>query len=160
MKQLSATVIFCLLFINCIIGQTNKVTELPDISVIGHYGTTYSDSTKSFEIEELEFAFQHYLYPSIKVDIFTALHKNDSGLFEYELEEGYLTFANLFEVLLPNSTRNFGIGAILGKKFLNVGKINQLHPEQIDFANRSIVSKQFFGSDHNLAGEGGSLNYL
>ena len=151
---------FILLLSGAVIGQTNKVTELPDISVLGQYEARYSESEKSFKINEIEFAFQHYLYPSIKADFFTALHKNEEGHFKYELEEGYLTFSNLLDILLPNSKSNIGIGAIVGKKFLNLGKINQLHPEQLNFADRSIVSKQFFGSHHNLAGEGGSINYL
>lgn len=142
-------------------AQTIKpVTELPNISVIGNFLGQYSKSEKTFDVKEIEFSFQHYLYPSVKADIFTALHKEESGERNFELEEAYVTFFDLVGVMLPDSSLNLGLGALAGKKFLNIGKTNPLHPEQWHFADRPLAIQQFLGGDEGLSAEGGQLSYL
>ena len=142
-------------------AQTQKAaTELPDISVIGNFKGVSTDTAKTFDVSEIEFSFQHYLYPSVKANIFAALHKGASGQHSFELEEAYVTFSDLVDVLFPNTDTQFGLGATVGKKLLNVGKVNALHPEQWAFVDRPLVVKQFFGADEGLGGEGGSLSYL
>lgn len=142
-------------------AQTKQTaTDLPNISVIGNFLGTHTKNETSFDVKEIEFSFQHYLYPSVKADIFAALHKEDSGERHFELEEGYITFSDLLGVIIPDSDFNLGIGALVGKKLLNVGKINPLHPEQRDFVNRPIVIKQFLGEEEGLSPEGAQLSYL
>ena len=141
-------------------SQANVPTDLPDVSVIGNFIGIQSKSSKTFSIQEIELAFQHYLYPSIKTDIFLGLHKDEKGKTELDIEEAYLSFSNLIEILHPNTMSNFGVGAILGKKLINVGKYNPLHPEQVSFVGRPIAIQQFFGGEEGLAGEGASLSYL
>ncbi len=142
-------------------AQTKKeVTDLPDISVIGNFIGTHTDSKKRFDVKEIEFSFQHYLYPSVKADVFAALHKEESGKRNFELEEAYITFSDLYNVLVPNSTTNLGLGAIVGSKLLNIGKTNPLHPEQWDFVDRPLVLKNFLGNEEGLSAEGGQLMYL
>jgi hypothetical protein len=135
-------------------------TDLPNISVIGNFLGTYSQSEKTFNVKEIEFAFQHYLYPSVKVDIFTALHKEASGERNFELEEAYVTFFDMVGVMLPDSNLNIGLGGLLGKKLLNIGKINPLHPEQWEYLDRPLAIHQFFGGEEGLSAEGGQLSYL
>ena len=138
---------------------TKEVTDLPDISVIGNFMATHTDSSKSFDVKEIEFSFQHYLYPSVKADVFAALHK-ENGERKFELEEAYITFSDLYNVLVPNSATNLGLGAIVGSKLLNIGKTNPLHPEQWDFVDRPLVLKNFLGNEEGLSAEGGQLMYL
>ena len=46
-------------------AQNNRpVTDLPDISVVGKLLTTMAESeSPSFDVDEIEFVFQHYLAP-------------------------------------------------------------------------------------------------
>ena len=153
--------LMCVLMISGQLFAKEKasVTALPDISVIGNFVGIHSDEKKQFDVKEIEFSFQHYLYPTVKADIFTALHKED-GQRVFELEEGYVTFTDLLGVLLPSYLGKSGLGSIVGKKLLNVGKINQLHPEQWSFADRSVAVSQFLGGSEGISGEGGQLMYL
>ena len=52
-----------------------KPTSLPDISVIGNVVGQSNDTKKDLSLKELEIAFQHYLYPSVKANVFLAFHK-------------------------------------------------------------------------------------
>ena len=73
---------------NLIQSQQKKVTELPDISVIGTMVGKTTEDHKTFDVKEIEFSFQHYLYPGVKADIFAALHKHN-GVRTFELEESF-----------------------------------------------------------------------
>ncbi len=134
-------------------------TDLPNISVIGNFVGEHSQTKKAFDVQELEFAFQSYLYPGVKVDVFSSIHKegHESHL---ELEEGYVTFFNIGNTFAPNYLSNLGLGAIVGKKLIAFGKENPLHPEQSRFINRSFSTQYFLGGQHGLAGEGLSFQYL
>ncbi|RAP31541.1 hypothetical protein DID78_00890 [Candidatus Marinamargulisbacteria bacterium SCGC AG-343-D04] len=159
MKQILIFFISICLFTQ-VYGQSNSApTDLPQISVIGNFLGSHSDSYKSFDVKELEFSYQHYLYPSVKVDIFTALHKEGTTR-SFELEEAYVTFSDVFGVFFPSSPYNIGVGAILGQKLVNIGKINPLHPEQRNFVDRPLATQQFFGGEEGLSGEGAILSYL
>jgi len=140
-------------------AETVKPLDLPNISVIGNMLGTYSDDEKTFNLKTIEFAFQHYLYPSVKVDIFTGLHL-EGGENAFELCEGYVTFLDPIGLLVPNSDLNLGLGTIVGRKFLNIGKINQLHSEQWDYVNRPLFAQTFLGGEEGVSGEGILLSYL
>lgn len=138
---------------------SKKVTDNPNISIIGNFNAEMPQNGKStFQVEEMEFSFQHYLYPSVKADVFVALHKED-GETHMELEEGFVTFTDLVGVLAPNSKWNPGIGAIIGKKRTGIGKVNPLHPEQLPYIDRPLPLLTFFG-DEGLSNEGGQVNVL
>ena len=154
------TVALSLLLASVTVAQQAAVTDLPDISVIGNFQSSHSDNENSFDVKEIEFAFQHYLYPSVKADIFTALHKDSSGERHFELEEAYITFSDFFGVLAPNSTKEYGVGAVVGKKLVGIGKVNPTHPEQWQFVDRPLIVKNFFGAEEGLSAEGGQMNYL
>ncbi|MGC6366917.1 MAG: hypothetical protein ACON35_02845 [Candidatus Marinamargulisbacteria bacterium] len=157
MKKL-ALLIACLSVIGH--AQTKKVTDLPDISIIGNMIATSTETNKSMDVSEIEFSFQHYLYPSVKADVFVGLHKESNGQRKIELEEGYVTFLDTFSVLAPNLGLPSGLGTIVGKKLIGIGKINALHPEQWEFTDRPLAIKQFFGQDHGLSAEGIQFSYL
>ena len=77
-----------------------------------------------------------------------------------ELEEAYVAFTDLTTTLFPNAPFGKGIGLTVGKKLLPIGRLNALHSEQWNFVDMPLVNQQFFGSEHNLGGEGGYFTYL
>jgi hypothetical protein len=162
MKKNILLAIGAVLFLQTLVsGQiTRTVTDLPDISVIGNFQTKHSESGVDADVKEMEFSFQHYLYPSVKADIFTALHKNSHGEMTFELEEAYVTFFDFYGILNPNTKKSLGIGALVGKKLLPIGKINQQHPEQWIFIDRSVSAKAFLGQEEGLSAEGGQITSL
>lgn len=133
-------------------NAVKSATLLPDISVIGDMkGNWYSrnnDSLGGFSVDEIELSFQGYLYPQIRADVFTSLHK-DGEEFAIEVEEAYLTFSGLAE----------NVGVKLGRKHLNFGKQNVLHPEQWRLIDAPVVVQNFLGEE-SLSPEGASVDYL
>lgn len=155
-------IIFCaaLSIMPTIAQTTSTVLELPSVSVIGNIMASSQESqTDWIELNELEFAFQHYLYPSVKADVFLAMHKGESGTHELALEEGYVTFLDALNMIHP-SIENTGIGVIVGKKLIPFGRLNALHFEQQPFIDRPLGHQHFFGSDHGVAAEGGMISGL
>ncbi|MFH1903280.1 MAG: hypothetical protein ABIK20_04410 [Candidatus Omnitrophota bacterium] len=129
-------------------GQSTSTAELPDISLIGNIQGRFGESPNNFSVNEIEFAVGGFLYPQIRADVYTALHKHD-GEYEVELEEGYLSFLNL----------GGGFDAQIGKKLLNFGRLNSLHPHSWNFVERPVVLTEYLG-DHGLAGNGVAVGYL
>jgi len=141
-------------------AQTQKkVTDLPNISVIGNIVGVSNDHQKTMDVKDIEFSFQHYLYPSVKADVFVGLHK-EHGERSLELEEGYVTFLDTLNVVVPNAGLPSGLGTIVGKKLIGFGKINPLHPEQWQFVDRPLLNATFLGKGHGLSAEGGQLSAL
>ncbi|MGA0242607.1 MAG: hypothetical protein ACO3K7_06420 [Candidatus Marinamargulisbacteria bacterium] len=149
----------CIIFITTSLVSA-QATKLPDISVIGNFLGTHNDHQKSFDVNEIEFSFQHYLYPGIKANVFTALHKEANGQRAFELEEAYIDFTNLTHTITGESSPRWAVGSIIGKKYLNIGKTNPLHPEQWDFVDRDISTQQFLGGEEGLSAEGAQMSYL
>lgn len=142
-------------------AQTTKVTDLPDVSVIGVFqGEAVDGQTKEFGVEEIEFAFQHFLYPGVKAEVFTTFAKEDDGTHAAEFEEGYVTFADVFNTLLPSQEWLPGVSVVVGKRLLSIGRLNVLHTESLPFVGHSLANKQFFGESHGLSGEGAAASYL
>jgi len=134
-------------------------TELPNISLIGNMVGSYAESEKSFDVSEIELAFQHYLYPSVKSDVYIALHKED-GETHVDLEEAYVTFSDLGNVIAPNVSLPFTVQSVVGKKLVGFGKVNVLHPEQRDFVDRPLATQQFLGGAEGLSAEGANISTL
>ncbi len=139
-------------------GMGKRALDLPDISVIGDILGTYSedknDSGRNKVIlREAEIALQGYLYPDIHADIIAALHRHtddEEEHYEAELEEGYISF---LKTPVP------GLSVKAGKKLLDFGKLNPLHPHHWNFVDRPEVLKSYLG-DHGLAGQGVNFSYL
>lgn len=126
---------------------------LPDISVIGDITTKFStdenDITRDkITFREVEVAFQGYLYPEIRTDIFLALHRHQNN-FVAELCEGYVNFLKT----LP------GLNLKVGKIHIDFGKINKVHSHERPYTDQPIVLTNFFG-EHGFVGEGVNISYL
>jgi len=135
-------------------------TNLPDISLIGNFHATRTDGDTDFAVKELELAFQQYLYPGVRADVFLAIEKEEDGSRTVDLEEAYVTFSSIFDVVLPNAPMKPAMGVMVGKKLLTFGKQNAMHAEQRAFVDRPLAHQTFFGADHGLSGEGGQVAYL
>lgn len=159
MKQLIIAIVMAGLVSMSHAQTQKKVTDLPNISVIGNIVGVSNDHQKTMDVKDIEFSFQHYLYPSVKADVFVGLHK-ENGKRTLELEEGYVTFLDTFNVFFPNMGLPSGLGTIVGKKLIGYGKTNALHPEQWQFIDRSLLNQTFLGKGHGLSAEGVQLSAL
>ena len=132
-------------------GQTKNMmsaTDLPKISVIGNFTATNHEA----KIKEIETAFQGYLDPNIRADIFLSLEAPQSsgdGEFELNIEEAFLTFSGYWD----------GVGMKLGKKRVGFGKENVRHPEQWNMTDLPLAIQYYLG-DEGLAYQSGSLDVL
>jgi len=99
-------------------GMRGTVINLPDISALGNI-TGYLSDDKSdagrneLGINEVETAFQGYIYPEMRADIILAIHKHD-GEYESEICEAKASFLNLAP----------GLSGELGKIHLDFGRVN------------------------------------
>jgi hypothetical protein len=114
---------------------------LPDISVIGDVrGAVGSNEDNpldnQLELYETEVVFGANIYPGVRGDLIVSLHQPD---FSAEVEEGYVTFEQL--------TSAAPIGARLGIVRLPFGKVNQVHPHQLPYADMPAVIENLLG-DH------------
>jgi hypothetical protein len=152
--------LFLTLIINTGVAQTQKkITDIPNISVIGNIIGVSNTHQKTLDLDGVEFSFQHYLYPSVKADIFLGLH-NAGEKRELDLEEGYVTFLDTLNVIAPNAGLPSGLGTIVGKKRIGFGKVNPLHAEQWSFVDRPLLNTTFLGDGEGLSGEGVQVSAL
>lgn len=136
-------------------------TELPDISVIGNIvGLASSDGTRENRndvlVRELELGLQGYLYPQVRADAFISLEQTHD--YAAELEEAYVS------LLDPSSLVSLrwvpqGLALRLGRKRLDFGRVNPVHPHHWDYVNSPVVITDFLG-DHALIGDGVQADYL
>jgi hypothetical protein len=134
-------------------GMRGVVPNLPDISVIGdfHYklSTDKEDNTKDkLVIEEIETAFQGYLYPNIRADVFLAIHKHDEHV-KPEISEAKVSFQKLIH----------NLSLEVGKIHVNFGKLNKIHQHHRNFYDQPVVLTNFFG-EHGLVAEGFNFSYI
>lgn len=134
----------------------------PDISAIGNIvnQTILQNKIKNeFFIKEFEFAFQGYLYPSIRADIFLATHGPEFGdVHEHGEEETHIG-VNLEEAYVSLLNIWGGFSGKVGRKFIEFGKFNPLHPEQWLYVDPPKVIQNIFGAE-NLVGDGGQIEFL
>ena len=134
-------------------GMRGKPINLPDVSAIANIvGYTSDDKTdkdrNNLLLNEVETAFQGYVYPDVRADIILAIHKHGDE-YESEICEAKINFQNL----------GYGFSAELGKIHIDFGKINKLHTHHLPFTDRPLVLEKFLGK-HELAGQGAILKYL
>jgi hypothetical protein len=134
-------------------GMRGTPVNLPDISVVGvlngYVSDDKSDSERNqFVVDEIETAFQGYIYPEMRADVFLALHRHD-GEYEAEICEAKVGFLNLAP----------GVAGEVGKIHVNFGKMNKVHTHTRPMIDQPTVLTNFFG-DHGLVGQGGTLSYL
>ena len=134
-------------------GMRGTPLNLPDVSALGNITGYLSDDKtdtgrNDLGINEVETAFQGYIYPEMRADIILAIHKHD-GKYESEICEAKASFLKLAE----------GLSGEMGKIHLDFGRINKLHAHHLPMVDKPQALVNFFG-DHELAGQGGTLKYL
>lgn len=134
-------------------GMRGKPLNLPDISVIGVFQGYTSDDQEDmernrFRFEEVELAFQGFLYPDIRADVFLALHRHDAT-YQAEICEAKVSFLRIAE----------GLAAQAGKIHINFGKVNKLHTHHRRMIDIPPAVTNYFGA-HGLTGQGATASYL
>jgi hypothetical protein len=130
-------------------------TNLPQISVVSNGAALFSDRSmrerNRFELDELELAFQSFVYPSIRFDAIMAMGKDAmGGGFEAELEEAYATVLQI---------GNTPFGARLGRTRLPFGRVAPIHPHARLFQDNPLPIENFLGEE-GAASNGAVLSYL
>jgi len=128
-------------------------TNLPQISVVANGGALFQDRKRDdnrnrFENDELEVAFQSWVYPSIRFDAILAFDKEED--FAGSVEEAYATVVQL---------GNTPVGAKLGRMRLPFGRVNPIHPHQLLHRDLPLPVLNLL-SDHGAISNGAVLNYL
>ncbi len=128
-------------------------TNLPQISVVANGGALFQDRKRDenrnrYQLDELELAFQSFVYPSIRFDAIVALGSEHD--FSAELEEAYATVIQL---------GNTPFGARLGRMRLPFGRVNPIHPHQLLYRDYPLPVTNLL-SEHGALSNGGTLNYL
>ncbi|GIV21668.1 MAG: hypothetical protein KatS3mg023_3419 [Armatimonadota bacterium] len=128
-------------------------TNLPQISVVANGGALFQDRKRNdnrnrFEQDELEMAFQSYVYPSIRFDAIVAFDKEED--FSASVEEAYATVIQL---------GNTPFGARLGRMRLPFGRVNPIHPHQLLYRDYPLPVVNLLG-EHGAISNGGVLKYL
>ena len=134
----------------------------PSISAIADIGALFTNNKvdpnrNKIRVKHVEFVFQGYLYPGIRADVIPALEMeyiNDEVNVEIDLEEAYVTLSPI-----PLVGEFVPLGLQLGRKFMNFGILNPIHPHHWPFADTPLVLESFFGP-HNWYDDGlqGILN--
>ena len=121
----------------------------PDMSVNGNFvgfgGKNPLGGPPSFELTEVEAAFQAIIDPYARADFFLAA--SPEGL---EVEEGYITFTSL--------PAHFQLKA--GKMRAQFGKENTLHTHAMPTVDRPLVTEYLVGGNEGLSDAGLSLSRL
>lgn len=138
--------LFCFIYSQTpLSGMRGIPLNLPDISIVGNFYSEISEESKNIlNIQELELVFQGYIYPKLYSNIIFSYHKD-----EFEVEEAYLNFADIFS----------GLFLEVGKKFLDFGKINKIHPHHRTYFDQPEIISSYFG-EHGLSVLGYRINYL
>jgi hypothetical protein len=121
----------------------------PDISVIGNFvgvaGNNDHSDQPTFDLSEIEAAFQAVVDPYARADFF--LSASPEGL---EVEEGFVTFNSLPAGLLLKA----------GKMRAEFGKVNRLHTHTMPWADRPLVAQNLAGGEEGISMPGVSLSRL
>ena len=134
----------------------------PSISAISDIQALFTDSKANrnrnkIRVKHVEFAFQGYLYPGIRADVIPALEMeyiDEEVNVEIDLEEACLTASPI-----PLVGEFVPLGLQLGRKFMDFGILNPIHPHHWPFVDTPLVLESFLGS-HNWYDDGlqGILN--
>ncbi len=125
---------------------------MPDFAVIGNHRGTFLvprgyDARNRFQLSELELALQQPIYTGM--NFYATIAGGADAGFGMAVEEGYVTLSRPFK--LP-------VDAVVGKRRMQFGKTNQLHPHQWRFVDAPAPIAAFLGEE-GLFGNGASVNY-
>lgn len=125
----------------------------PDISVIGDFRGSYQSNLKRHfdaELHETEISLQSVVDPYARADFFISLSRDpESGEFQAEVEEGYLTTLSLPAHLQLKA----------GKFKQALGRINPVHPHALPFIDMPNAFARFFGEE-GMNDEGFQISWL
>ncbi|HEU4929533.1 MAG TPA: hypothetical protein VFU38_06850 [Candidatus Krumholzibacteria bacterium] len=128
----------------------------PDLSLVGDFRVVgrlqeSADSTGerelSFEFEELELAFNAYLNPYMRADVFIGIHGTGPDV---DVEEAVMTVLRGLPASLQLS---------VGQYLLDFGKLNTQHPHQWSWMDRPLMHRSMLG-DEGLQALGARLTTL
>jgi hypothetical protein len=132
-------------------ARTSPIT-LPDISVIGDFQASYrNNAERNFDagINEAELSLQSVVDPYARADFFFTVGRDpETGKFNFDLEEGYVTTLSLPAHLQLKA----------GKFKSAMGRINPVHPHALPFISLPNAYENYFGEGIN--DEGASLSWL
>ena len=134
-------------------GMRGRPINLPDISVIGvidgHLSDDRRDASRNrLGFGEVEAAFQGFIHPEMRADVFLAIHRHGSH-YEAEICEAKVSFLRVFE----------GLSVEVGKIHVNFGKLNKVHTHHRLMIDAPPLLAGFLG-DHGLVGQGAVASYL
>jgi hypothetical protein len=125
----------------------------PDISVVVNSMTLFTDDTGNdarnrLRIAETELAFQSYLYPGIRGDFIMAMHQ-ENGAWDVHPEEAVVSFLDL----------PLGFQLQAGRRLIQFGRLNPVHPHHWVFASEPLVLMSFLG-EHSWLDDGVQIDWL
>ena len=129
----------------------------PDLSVVVDVQTLFTDdkdndNRNKVRVSAGELALQAFLYPGVRGDFVAAFeqhYEGDSVETEVHVEEAYASFLDL----------PFGMQLEAGRKLMNFGKFNALHPHHWPVAESPLVLANLFGH-HPWLDDGVQMNIL
>ena len=125
---------------------------MPDIAVIGnHHGTFFVprgyEGRNRFELGEIEIALTQPLYTGMS--FFATLAAGSDAGFAVGVEEAYASLSRPFKAPFD---------AVIGKRRLQFGRVNPLHPHAWRYVDQPAPIGAFLGEE-GLFGNGASINY-
>ena len=129
-----------------------RALMLPDLAVIGNHRGIFAvprgyEARNRFQLAELELALQQPIYTGM--NFYATVAGGEDAAFAMGVEEGYVTLSRPFK--LP-------FDGVVGKRRLQFGKLNALHPHQWRFVDAPAAATAFLGEE-GFFGNGASLNY-
>ncbi len=129
----------------------------PDISIVVDVQALFTDdkdndNRNKVRIPEAELALQAFLYPGVRADFVAAFeqhYEGDNVETEVDIEEAYASFLDL----------PFGMQLEAGRKLMNLGKFNPVHPHHWRVAQTPLVLEHLFGH-HPWYDDGAQLSVL
>jgi len=120
----------------------------PDISVVADVQVLFTDNETNpnrnkIRVKEVELAFQGYLYPGIRADVipaFEMVYMDDEVDVNVDLEEAYLTIHQI-----PYLSEYVPLELQAGRKLMNFGRLNPVHPHHWPFTDTPLIVANLFG---------------
>jgi hypothetical protein len=133
-------------------GQEEK-SGSHDINAFVNLWALFSDNEvdprrNSVSIRETELAFISHFHPNIEGRLIIAMHEHE-GEWEIHPEEAFISFIDL----------PLGFQFLAGRKLIDFGYLNPVHPHHWKFAATPIAINNLFG-DHPLFDDGAQIMWI
>lgn len=127
-------------------------TFMPDFAVIGNHRGVFLvpkgyEGRNRFQLGELEIALQQPIYTGM--NFYATLAGGADAGFTMGVEEAYVTLSRPFKLPFDGT---------VGKRRLQFGKVNALHPHQWRYVDAPAAVAAFLGHE-GFFGNGASVNY-